>query len=134
MPHAHAMRWYGWWLVVGLAGAVEPSAPVATTVADADKAQVEGLAAYDQALVEDLLGNADQVRSRLRQARRWFDQATAILEEKLKRSSDAELARKLVEARRAGRPCCGKRSLWDRYPLAPDAGGATPGRPVTAGR
>lgn len=90
------------------------------TQADGDKACAEGLAAYDQALVEDLLGNATQVRRQLRLARRWFDKATVILEELRKTTSDAAVTRRLVEAKRAGRPCCGKRSLWDRYPLAPE--------------
>jgi hypothetical protein len=112
------MRRLVWCLWCSVALAVEP-APAA--LVEADRASAEGLAAYDQAQVEDLLGNQEQAREQLRRARRWFMQAGAILEDLRKTSSDAAIIRRLAEVRRAGRPCCGRPSLWDRYPLEPAA-------------
>lgn len=114
------MRWLTWYLWCSVAMAVEP-AP--STVAEADRACAEGLAAYDQAQVEDLLGNQEQAREQLRQARQWFQRAGDILEDLRKTTSDTAITRRLAEVRRAGRPCCGRPSLWDRYPLESAATG-----------
>lgn len=78
------------------------------------------LAAYDQALVEDSERHPDQVRVCLIQARKNFRRADVMLEGLRIAQADAEVDKLLVDVRRAGRPCCGRQSLWEKYPLAAD--------------
>jgi hypothetical protein len=87
------------------------------TLADADRAYMEGLAAYDQAMVEDVLKHTDLVRDYLREARYQLGRARTMLE-RLRAASrdDSDIIERLVAVDRAGRPCCGKPSLWTRYP------------------
>lgn len=108
-----AMRWCLLWICAVLLMGAENG-----TLGTADKAYIEGLAAYDQALIEDALGHGELVRDHLQKARRWLDRAATTLEDlRLGKRYDEEITARLVAVKNAGKSCCGKKSLWDRYPL-----------------
>jgi hypothetical protein len=85
------------------------------TLAEADRAYAEGVVAYDLARIDDIDGRTAEAKERLAEARKWLDRADAVLMKLRETDADAAITDLLIAVRLAGRPCCGKPSLWERY-------------------
>ena len=90
------------------------AAEVVPLAADADYAA--GLDAYERALAADALDRRDDAGRLLRTARARLDAAIAGYRAALAVDPTRDEAqRRLTDAIAAGKPCCGRRSLWVEY-------------------